>query len=35
MDNPDKLATLDTHDTETKQNAQHRKLKKMSNADPT
>ena len=41
MDNPEKMATLDTQDTgrrQTKQNkhktTQHRKLKKMCNMDP-
>jgi len=39
MDNPEKLATLDTQDTErrhTKQIKRHtQKTKKMSNTDPT
>ena len=38
MDNPETLATLGAHDTgrrQTTQEWQHRKLKKMSNTDPT
>ena len=34
MDNPEKLATLDTHGTGRRHTQKYRKLEKMSNTDP-